>query len=381
VDLVQEKLILGLIPGKSFHELFHMFQSNGYRVPSLDFSLTFQKDNLCTGGLFHIINQVLSIPLGLVLVMGEAHCEPDFPNYLGNTDSAPSTGNFFVGILNKGGYLTAQDQPLIANVLFSPNMTFFSPNTAEALASFTKTATGLSQADLAAIFNYHIVPDFLGYSSVLETGMVLETVQGDNLTITKIGSDIFVNGAKIINPDFLVSNGVVHLIDSVLDRFNTTAPNQNATAAPSPTPKPASKHSPSVGAKAGIGVSVALAVIFLATFFVFLLRYLRQRKAPEGQRGIDERPSLLPCFGRRKPSERPVVPSEGSTLMRFLRKRTMSNRLSNTNGQYVRQLDSGGKASRVLGQDFELDANQIPNKAFEVSAVELDAGSFHGRPR
>jgi hypothetical protein len=130
--------------------------------------------------------------------------------------------------------LTTQDVPLIANVLYSPNMTFFSPNTAEALASFTSTTAGMSQADLAAVFNYHIVPDFLGYSSVLETGMELQTVQGSNLTITKVGSDTYVNGARIINPDFLVANGVVHLIDSVLDRFNTSTPNPNASAAPTP---------------------------------------------------------------------------------------------------------------------------------------------------
>lgn len=323
------------------------------------------KDNLCTGGLFHIVNQVLSIPLGLVLVMGEAHCELILPPL--SAGAHPEIGNFFIGILNKGGYLTVQAQPIVNQVLFSPNMTFFSPNTAEALASFTKTMAGMSQADLAAVFDYHIVPNFLGYSSVLETGMELQTVQGDNLTITMIGSDTFVNGAKIINPDFLVANGVVHLIDSVLDRFNTTAPNPNATTAPSPTARAASKHSPSTAGKVGIGFSVVLAFIFLAAFVFFLLRYLRQKKAPEGQRGIQERPA---------------VPTEASSIMRFLRKRTMSNRLSNTNGEYVRQLDSRSKVNQVLGQDFELDANQIPSqKGFEVSAVELDAGSLHSRPR
>ena len=300
------------------------------------------------------------------------------PFWRASTNSHFSAGNFFVGIINKGGYLTTQDTPLISKVLFSPNMTFFSPNTAEALASFTKTTAGMSQDDLAAVFNYHIVPDFLGYSSVLETGMVLPTVQGDNLTITKIGSDTFVNGAKIINPDFLVANGVVHLIDSILDRFNTSAPDLNTTAAPTVTAKPASKHSLSSAAKIGIGVSVVLALIFLATF-IFLFRFLRQRKTL-GQ--VEERPSLLPCFGGRKASERPPVRTEGSSVMRFLRKRTMSNRLSNTNGQYVRQVDSRGKANQILGQDFELEGSQIPsNKVFEVSAVELDAGSLHGRPR
>ena len=262
-------------------------------------------------------------------------------------------------------------------------MTFFSPNTPEALASFTTTTAGMSQDDLAAVFDYHIVPDFLGYSSVLETGMVLSTVQGDNLTITKIGSDTYVNGAKIISPDFLVANGVVHLIDSVLDRFNTSVPDTNAPAAPTVTAKPASKHSPSTAAKAGIGIGVVLALICLATFIFFLLRIRRQRKgASESQRGIEERPSLLPFFGRSKAAGPSASTREGSSLIRFLRRRSMSNRPSNTNGQYVRQVESRSKANQILGEDFELEGKEIPShKESEVSVVELDASSFHARPR
>jgi hypothetical protein len=273
--------------------------------------------------------------------------------------------NFFIGILNKGGYLTVQDQPLIGNVLFATDMTVFAPNTAAALASFTKITAGASQAELAAVFNYHVVPGFVAYSSLLEDGMQLQTVQGDNLTITMVGSDTYVNDAKIINPDFIVANGVVHLIDSVLNRFNTSGPNTNSST--SPTPTPVAKHSPSTGAKVGIGVSVALAMVFFATCIFFLIRNRRQKKGTEQQGG----------------TERQISPGEGSSLMRFLKWRTMSNRVSVTrHGSYVRQVDTSGKANRILGQGFELEGDQVQiHKGFEVSAVELDAGNLDGRPR
>ena len=38
-------------------------------------------------------------------------------------------------------------------------------------------------------------------------------MNGVNLTITVDGSDVFVNSAKVVTPNVLVSNGVVHVID------------------------------------------------------------------------------------------------------------------------------------------------------------------------
>lgn len=38
-------------------------------------------------------------------------------------------------------------------------------------------------------------------------------MNGMNLTITVEGSDVFVNSAKVVTPNVLVSNGVVHVID------------------------------------------------------------------------------------------------------------------------------------------------------------------------
>ena len=92
-------------------------------------------------------------------------------------------------------------------------MTFFVPNSAEALSVFTNTSTGLSAANLTALFDYHIVPDHVLYSPELVNGTVLKTTQGDNITITRQGSDIYVNSAKILVSDYLIVNGVIHTID------------------------------------------------------------------------------------------------------------------------------------------------------------------------
>ena len=98
-------------------------------------------------------------------------------------------------------------------VLYRPNMTFFAPNTQEALDAFNVIAPSMSQSELAATFNYHAVPNFIGYSSQLKSGMQLKTAQGTNVTITIQGNNTFVNGAKIVTSDYLVANGVVHMID------------------------------------------------------------------------------------------------------------------------------------------------------------------------
>jgi uncharacterized surface protein with fasciclin (FAS1) repeats len=98
-------------------------------------------------------------------------------------------------------------------VLYQPNMTIFTPNTQEALDAFNAIAPSMSQSELAAIFNYHVIPNFIGYTSQLESGMQLMTAEGTNLTITIQGNNTFVNGAKILVSDYLVANGVVHMID------------------------------------------------------------------------------------------------------------------------------------------------------------------------
>lgn len=92
-------------------------------------------------------------------------------------------------------------------------MTFFLPNTEAALDWFNNASTTISADDLTALFNYHLVPDTVLYSPDFVNGTVLKTHQGDNLTITTLGNDTYVNSAKILQTDYLIINGVIHTVD------------------------------------------------------------------------------------------------------------------------------------------------------------------------
>lgn len=54
----------------------------------------------------------------------------------------------------------------------------------------------------------------VGYSSNLKNGTKLTALNGKPLTITLSNGTVFVNSARVITPDILVSNGVVHVIDA-----------------------------------------------------------------------------------------------------------------------------------------------------------------------
>ena len=67
---------------------------------------------------------------------------------------------------------------------------------------------------LTAILTYHVVPGKV-MSTDLTEGMTAATVNGKDITITLEGGPK-VNGAVISGPDVEASNGVIHVIDSVL---------------------------------------------------------------------------------------------------------------------------------------------------------------------
>jgi uncharacterized surface protein with fasciclin (FAS1) repeats len=52
------------------------------------------------------------------------------------------------------------------------------------------------------------------YSTDFTDGLKLQTLQGKDVTITVINGTIYINAAKIIDPDYLLNTGVLHLIDT-----------------------------------------------------------------------------------------------------------------------------------------------------------------------
>ena len=71
-----------------------------------------------------------------------------------------------------------------------------------------------NKAKLTAILTYHVVAGKVLAADV-KTGMV-KTVQGGELDVKVAAGAVTVNGAKVLKTDILGTNGVIHVIDSVL---------------------------------------------------------------------------------------------------------------------------------------------------------------------
>ncbi|MBN3555498.1 fasciclin domain-containing protein [Fictibacillus nanhaiensis] len=71
----------------------------------------------------------------------------------------------------------------------------------------------LNREDLKNILLYHVVPGKV-LSSDLKNGMKVKTLAGKEVTISL--NPVKVNNATVVTPDIETSNGVIHVIDTVL---------------------------------------------------------------------------------------------------------------------------------------------------------------------
>ncbi len=68
---------------------------------------------------------------------------------------------------------------------------------------------------LTAILTYHVVPGSVMAADVVTLDEA-ETVNGEMLTISTSGDSVMVNDATVISADIAASNGVIHVVDSVI---------------------------------------------------------------------------------------------------------------------------------------------------------------------
>lgn len=71
-----------------------------------------------------------------------------------------------------------------------------------------------NKTQLTEVLTYHVVAGEV-MSSDLENGMLVETLQGGNLSINTT-EGVMVNDAKVVQADIECTNGVIHAIDTVL---------------------------------------------------------------------------------------------------------------------------------------------------------------------
>jgi uncharacterized surface protein with fasciclin (FAS1) repeats len=167
-------------------------------------------DVLASNGVIHAIDTVLLPPAAPAEEAPEEEEEEEAP-MMDIIDTAVGNGNFTV-------LATALTEAGLIDTLKSAGpFTVFAP-TDVAFAKIPSEQLSAILADkalLTKILTYHVVPGKLAASDVLSS-CSLTSVEGSAIKVSLDGSDAFVNQSKITLTDVFASNGVIHVIDTVL---------------------------------------------------------------------------------------------------------------------------------------------------------------------
>jgi uncharacterized surface protein with fasciclin (FAS1) repeats len=128
-------------------------------------------------------------------------------------DTAVSAGSFttlakaleaadLVGTLKGAGPFT----------VFAPTDEAFAKLAAGAVADLLKPE---NKDKLRAILTYHVVAGNLMAAQVVKLSSA-KTVNGHNVQISTSGNTVKVNDARVVKADMAASNGVIHVVDTVL---------------------------------------------------------------------------------------------------------------------------------------------------------------------
>ncbi|KAH7336069.1 FAS1 domain-containing protein [Rhexocercosporidium sp. MPI-PUGE-AT-0058] len=112
------------------------------------------------------------------------------------------------------GSLYASDQ--IVNFTDTPNYTLFAPNNA-AFQALGSAISSMSVKDLTAVLDFHVLPNQVTFSTALKNGTTWTTKQGGNVTVRHSGNNVFIDSSQLLTTDILLANGVLHVIDNVMN--------------------------------------------------------------------------------------------------------------------------------------------------------------------
>jgi uncharacterized surface protein with fasciclin (FAS1) repeats len=73
-----------------------------------------------------------------------------------------------------------------------------------------------NKQQLVAVLTYHVVPGKVTSRDIAGKRTAAKTVQGQDLAIDATGGGVKVNNANVAQPDVMASNGVIHVIDTVV---------------------------------------------------------------------------------------------------------------------------------------------------------------------
>ena len=178
---------------------------------TVDGAAVIETNLLAENGVVHIIDAVINLPE-----------EGDMP-------SQPTAGTTVVDTIASRDDLNSLEAALTATELVEPlraegPFTIFAPNNdafaellaAQEVADLPALIEKLGTGVVAEILRAHVVLDSLPTEEIFDND-IYNTLGGASLTVEVSGGSTFVNGAQILETNLVGSNGVVHVIDSVVN--------------------------------------------------------------------------------------------------------------------------------------------------------------------
>ena len=128
-------------------------------------------------------------------------------------DTAVANGNFktLVAALGAAGLVTTVSGPGPFTV-FAPTDAAFAKLPAGTLENLLKPE---NKDELTSILTYHVVAGKVMAADVVKLSQA-KTVNGKMLMVKVHGGNVMINDAKVTSTDIAASNGVIHVIDSVV---------------------------------------------------------------------------------------------------------------------------------------------------------------------
>lgn len=137
-------------------------------------------------------------------------------------DTTPAAKDIVVVAASAGSFNTlvaaVKAADLVATLQGTGPFTVFAP-TDEAFAKLPPGTVEMllkpeNKEKLVAVLTYHVIPGKVMASDV-KTGKV-KTVNGQSLDVQASGGKVSVDGATVVTADVPASNGVIHVIDTVV---------------------------------------------------------------------------------------------------------------------------------------------------------------------
>ncbi len=161
-------------------------------VPTVENATITVTDILCSNGIIHVIDAVMIPSLQTI---------PQVAAAAGGFETLLTA----VTVAGLGGRLS----------LPGPFTVFAPTNAAFTGLPVNRLLLPENLQRLQKILSYHVVPGRI-YADQLVNGQILTTVLGQTLTVTRVGTNVFVNNVQIDAADIETDNGNIHVIGSVL---------------------------------------------------------------------------------------------------------------------------------------------------------------------